>query len=59
MYISALNAAIGKGYDFTDDCQLVEQAGHRVKMSLGGYENIKITTKEDVRVALALLGYIC
>ncbi len=35
----------------TDDSMLVEQLGYKVKMILGSYENIKITTPEDLKMA--------
>jgi len=41
--------------DATDESQLVERAGHRVKVVLAGYENLKITTPEDLIMAEALL----
>ena len=43
------------GRDFTDDCQLLEFAGHPVTMVAGNYDNIKITTPEDLAVAEGLL----
>jgi len=41
----------------TDDAMLVEQMAHRVKMVMGDYENIKITTPEDLLVAEGILRY--
>ncbi len=35
----------------TDDAALVEQLGFPVKLVMGSYENLKITTPEDLRVA--------
>ena len=36
----------------TDDAMVVEQMlGHKVKLTLGSYENIKITTSEDLEIA--------
>ena len=36
----------------TDDAMVVEQmVGHKVKLTLGSYENIKITTPEDLDIA--------
>lgn len=35
----------------TDDSMLVEKLGHSVKMIRGSYENIKITTPEDLKIA--------
>ena len=37
--------------DFTDDASLVEKLGAKVKMVQGSYENIKITTMEDLLLA--------
>lgn len=39
----------------TDESQLVEKAGHRVKIVPSSYENFKITTPEDLIMAEALL----
>ena len=40
----------------TDDAMVVEQMmGHNVKLYPGAYENIKITTPEDLLVAEAFL----
>lgn len=39
----------------TDDAQLVERAGHPVTMVLGSPINLKITTKEDLRLAAQAL----
>ncbi|MEK7656228.1 MAG: 2-C-methyl-D-erythritol 2,4-cyclodiphosphate synthase, partial [Elusimicrobiota bacterium] len=40
----------------TDESQLVERAGFQVKVVPSGYENIKITTPEDLTMAEALLS---
>jgi 2-C-methyl-D-erythritol 4-phosphate cytidylyltransferase len=37
--------------DVTDDAMLVEQVGGKVKLYLGSYDNIKITTPRDLAVA--------
>ena len=40
------------GVQITDDAMVVEQlAHHKVKLVEGSYENIKITTPEDVQIA--------
>jgi 2-C-methyl-D-erythritol 4-phosphate cytidylyltransferase len=39
----------------TDDARLVERLGEKVKMIMGSYENIKITTPEDVKIAEAII----
>ena len=47
----AYQKAIG---DVTDDASLEEQLGHPVKLYMGSYDNIKITTPEDLALAEAL-----
>ena len=39
----------------TDDAAMVESMGHPVKMFLGSYENLKVTTPEDLAIAEAFL----
>jgi len=39
----------------TDDASVAERAGHTISLFEGSYENIKITTPEDLVVAEALL----
>lgn len=36
---------------YTDDAALLEAAGHPVHLVLGGYDNIKLTSPEDLRMA--------
>ena len=38
----------------TDDASLAEQAGYKVKLYMGSYDNIKITTTNDLLIAEAL-----
>ena len=45
----------GRLFTFTDDAALVEVIGVKVKLVRGDYNNIKITTKEDIKIAEALL----
>jgi 2-C-methyl-D-erythritol 4-phosphate cytidylyltransferase len=40
----------------TDDAALVEALGHRVKVYMGSYDNIKVTTAEDLALAEIILG---
>lgn len=47
-------AVRGKG-KITDDASLVEILGKKIKILEGSYRNIKITTKEDLKFAEALL----
>jgi 2-C-methyl-D-erythritol 4-phosphate cytidylyltransferase len=39
----------------TDDASLVEQAGYKVKLYMGSYDNIKITNNNDLLIAEALI----
>lgn len=55
IYFEAVDFALEHGLDFTDDCQLAEAIGVKVCMTEGGYENIKITTPEDIKIANLLL----
>jgi 2-C-methyl-D-erythritol 4-phosphate cytidylyltransferase len=41
--------------DVTDDASMVEQIGHKVKLYTGSYDNIKITTPDDLAMAEVLL----
>lgn len=56
LYKSALESAENDGKDFTDDCQLIEYAGGKVKMVSGSYDNIKITTPDDVALGEKILA---
>ena len=55
LYKQALERAEKENKDFTDDCQLIEYIGQKVKMVEGSYSNIKITTQEDIPLAESLL----
>ena len=55
LYSEILEKAVSDGKDFTDDCQLAEYSGVKVKMVEGSYSNIKITTPDDIPVAESLL----
>jgi 2-C-methyl-D-erythritol 4-phosphate cytidylyltransferase len=50
-----ITRAYAKKITATDDAKLVEDLGIKVKMVMGSYENIKITTPEDLIVAEAIL----
>jgi len=52
----AFERAAADGFVATDDASLVERLGHPVKMLEGDYRNIKVTTPEDILIAVALLG---
>lgn len=46
--------AIEHALTVTDDVSLAELIGHPVKLVFGGYQNIKITTPEDLLIAQCL-----
>ena len=52
---AALQSAKECGAEITDDCSAVERIGKSVYLTEGIYENIKITTPEDIAVAVAIL----
>ena len=41
--------------EVTDDATLVEKLGHKVEVYMGSYQNIKVTTPEDLAVAEVFL----
>ena len=55
-YKEAAKLAIEQGKDLTDDCQLVENMGISVFAVEGDYDNIKITTPQDICVAESILN---
>ncbi|MCL2856292.1 MAG: 2-C-methyl-D-erythritol 4-phosphate cytidylyltransferase [Oscillospiraceae bacterium] len=55
-YRQAMKVARCEERTYSDDCQLVERLGKKVYIVNGRYENIKITTPEDLIIARALLG---
>jgi 2-C-methyl-D-erythritol 4-phosphate cytidylyltransferase len=48
---SAYEAAYRDNYYGTDDASLVERIGVKVMMIRGSYDNIKITTQDDIMLA--------
>ncbi|MCI1966377.1 MAG: 2-C-methyl-D-erythritol 4-phosphate cytidylyltransferase [Oscillospiraceae bacterium] len=55
LYRRAAARACADGKTYTDDCQLVEKIGVQVHLCRGSYENIKLTTSEDLVFAQAIL----
>lgn len=55
LILGALEKAVGEGAAITDDCSAVERLGMPVVLTEGSYENIKLTTREDVAMAEAIL----
>ena len=50
LYLDAVEN-VADSANFTDDCKLIEAYGHTVTVVDGDYENIKITTPNDVNLA--------
>jgi len=55
LLINAFESAISAGFTGTDEASLIERAGIPVKIFIGSYENIKITTHEDMLIARSIL----
>ena len=53
--LKAYDKAMDEGFYGTDDAGLVERIGGRIRVVPGSYDNIKITTPEDILVAEELL----
>lgn len=56
LLLDAHRQASQSGYRGTDDASLVERMGVPVRMVMGSYGNIKLTTAEDLAFAEVLLG---
>lgn len=54
LYLKALNS-VENADKFTDDCKLIEAYGGTVVITEGSYDNIKITTPEDIILAQAII----
>lgn len=55
LYLKAVEN-VPNSKEFTDDCMLIEADGGTVKLVDGDYENIKITTPEDIALAESYLA---
>ena len=55
MLVNAYDKIKDTNEEFTDDAEVVEKAGHTVGIVSGSYDNIKITTREDLKLAELLL----
>ena len=55
LLMAALSKAKSDGARLTDDCAAVERLGMPVHLTAGSYENIKLTTPEDLAAAEAIL----
>ena len=55
LILGALEKALADGVTPTDDCGAVERIGMSVWLTEGSYENIKLTTPDDLAVAESIL----
>lgn len=53
--LKAYEEAFKDGFYGTDDAMLVERIGYKVKMLEGSYNNIKVTTPEDIKIGEQIL----
>lgn len=56
LLIAALLSCIENGTQVTDDCSAAELLGAKTVLTEGSYQNIKITTEEDLFIADGLLA---
>jgi 2-C-methyl-D-erythritol 4-phosphate cytidylyltransferase len=56
LLVEAHKKAIQDGIDAPDDAALVENLGSPVRLIMGSYKNVKLTTPEDLRIAETLLN---
>ena len=54
-YLEWAQRIINRAFFGTDDSSLVERLGVRIKIITSTYDNIKVTTPEDIHVAETLL----
>lgn len=53
--MKAYEKAMAERFYSTDDSALVERLGGRVRIIMGSYDNVKVTTAEDIPIAETLL----
>lgn len=56
IFKAAMENARKKGLELSDDCMAVEAIDVKVRLTTGSYDNIKITTPEDIPVGEAMLN---
>lgn len=54
--IEAHRNAAANGFAATDDCMIMERYGVKIKITEGSYDNIKLTTPEDIYTAERILS---
>lgn len=53
--LSLHEKAFAEGLEATDDCMIAEHYGVKIKISEGSYDNIKLTTPEDMIIGESIL----
>jgi 2-C-methyl-D-erythritol 4-phosphate cytidylyltransferase len=53
--LEGFETVIAEGAEVTDDVSVIEHIGKPVKLTTGSYENLKITTQDDLVIAAQLL----
>ncbi len=56
LFCQLMERSMAERREVTDDASIFEMYGHKVMAVMGDYDNIKITTKEDILVAQAIAG---
>lgn len=56
LFKRAMGNALANELEVTDDCSMVEATGEKVRVIMGGYSNIKLTTPVDITIAEAILS---
>lgn len=54
--LAAFAQAQAEGWQCSDDVEIMERAGHQVRLVMGDACNLKLTTSDDLRLAEALLA---
>lgn len=54
--LNAYEDAFNSDFYGTDDAMLVERIGYKIKMIEGSYNNIKVTTPEDINMGIQILN---
>lgn len=57
--LNAYEDAFNSNFYGTDDAMLVERIGYNIKIIEGSYNNIKITTPEDINMGIQILNSKC
>lgn len=56
LILNAYEKAMSDDFLGTDDSMLVERLGYKIKMVKGSYQNIKITTPDDINIGNSILN---